>query len=385
MPVLGRTTLAVSLIAALAPAAARADGGVDDARYLLRGEAGIEYDSNPHRLESIGGVTATPIAGSPLARLVLSGSLFDVVADGQSLTLAATGAAKLFEAADARSENVLIAQSSGAWRLALGERTHLLASTVYYEAFQASSSDPVRDAERRDFRSLAPLLQLGRSLAAGLDLTLAGGWRFLVWKPDRDFDFNGPTAGLQLTWQGPSTANADWELGAGASFEHRLFGGPVLALAPICSPPDLPCPGAAARIDEFVTSHVEVTRTGAALAGLGYALQYNRSNSYGETVTRHFAILRFAFPLPADFTLAARAELLYATYRDALPVSGAGNQFVSIDYESRSSAQLDLSRPFGDHLRLALRYTAYFNELGSSSGTYNRQTALLSLSYTQEN
>src|SRR4051812_1241788 len=167
MPVLGRTTLAVSLIAALAPAAARAEGGDDDARYLLRGEAGLEYDSNPHRLETIGGATATPIAGSPLARFVLSGSLFDLVADGQSLTLGATAAAKLFEAADARSENVLIAQSSGVWQLALGERTRLLASAVYYEAFQASSTDPVRDAERRDFRSLAPLLQLGRSLAAG--------------------------------------------------------------------------------------------------------------------------------------------------------------------------------------------------------------------------
>ena len=97
----------------------------------------------------------------PLARLVLTGSLFDVVADGQSVTLGATAAAKLFEAADARSENVLIAQSSAVWQLALGERTRLLASAVYYEAFQASSTDPVRDAERRDFARWPPSFSSG--------------------------------------------------------------------------------------------------------------------------------------------------------------------------------------------------------------------------------
>ena len=52
------------------------------------------------------------------------------------------------------------------------------------------------------------------------------------------------------------------------------------------------------------------------LLGAGYAFQYNRSNSFGETVTRHFVTARFASPLPFGLTVAARAELLLAFYRD---------------------------------------------------------------------
>jgi hypothetical protein len=384
MQAIWRTSLALSLIATLSPAATRAEP-VDDERYTLRAEAGLEYDSNPHRLEIITGTPTPLIAGSPLERVVLTGSLFDVVAAGQALTLGATAAAKLFQTDDARSENVAIAQSSGAWRLSIDEHTRFVASAAYYEAFQAASADPLRDAERRDFRSIAPLLQIGRAFADAFDASAGVGWRFLVWKPDRDFDFSGPTATLDLRWLGPSSPAADWEADASAGFEHRAFGGPALALASTCSPAGLPCPGPSLRVDDFITSRIEVTRTARTLVGVGYAFHYNRSNSYGETVTRHFATVRLALPLPFDFTLAARAELLYASYRDSIPVTGiAGNQFVGIDYESRSSAQVDLSRPLGDHLRLYARYTAYFNELGSASGSYNRQTVLMSLAYTQE-
>jgi hypothetical protein len=379
--------LAVAVVARAGRArAAEAAAPDDDERYALRAEVGAEYDSNPHRTEILAGAPVEPpIVGSPLARLVLSGTLFDTIAPGQSVSLAATAAAKKFATEDASQEDVVIAQSSGAWRLALDDRTRLVVSGAYYEAFQRRSSDPVRDAERRDFRSLLPLVQLGWLPSRALDLTVGAGWRFLVYKPDRDFDFDGPTASVDLRWVGQQDSGPDWEVAGGAALEHRDFGGPALSLEGACNPPGLPCPSRTPRADDFLTSHVEATRTARVLLGAGYAFHYNRSNSYGETVMRHFATARFAAPLPFDVTFAARAELLFAFYRDQIPVSGiVGNQFVGVDYESRSSVGGDLSGPIGDHLRLYARYTYYFNELGSNLATYNRQTFLLSLSYTYE-
>ena len=55
---------------------------------------------------------------------------------------------------------------------------------------------------------------------------MAGGYRWLVFKPDRDFDFDGPTAGVNLRWLYDAEGGADWEARAGAALEYRRFGGP---------------------------------------------------------------------------------------------------------------------------------------------------------------
>jgi hypothetical protein len=135
-----------------------------------------------------------------------------------------------------------------------------------------------------------------------------------------------------------------------------------------------------------VLGHAEVTRTGRVLASAGYAIHYNASNSYGETVTRHYAIARLAVSLPLELFLAARADLLFAWYRDPLAVgqATAGNAYVSIEDENRSSVRVDLSRNFGERLRAFARYTFYANDLASDSLTYRRQTLLVSLSFTLE-
>src|SRR4029079_16303914 len=105
-----------------------------------------------------------------------------------ALPIAATAAGKVFDAPAARSENVAIAQSSLVWRTALGPRTSVAPSALYYEAFQSWA--PPRDpaGERRDFRSLAPALELRSALAERVDLGVAAGYRWLLFKPDRDFD-----------------------------------------------------------------------------------------------------------------------------------------------------------------------------------------------------
>jgi hypothetical protein len=137
-----------------------------------------------------------------------------------------------------------------------------------------------------------------------------------------------------------------------------------------------------ARRDQFATGHVELTRTGAALLGLGYVLQWNQSNSYGETLQRHFLSLRLTAGLPLGLYLAARAELLIARYADRVMIGSPSTmQTNDIDRENRSSVRVDLSRALTERLQLVARYTAYLNELGSV-GRYHRQTALLSLAIT---
>ena len=96
--------------------------------------------------------------------------------------------------------------------------------------------------------------------------------------------------------------------------------------------------------------------------------------------------------MPFGLYLAARADLSFVFYRDSIPVAQTadmapmvgGKPFVNIEDENRSSVRVDLSRDVSDRLRALLRYTFYANELGSSVGTYRRQTLLLSLAFAVE-
>jgi hypothetical protein len=355
----------------------------DSEHYQLRGELGVEYDSNAHRVEQSAGSNA-PVVGSYLERFVVSGQGSGQVAPEHAIAWSATAAGKLFDAPAARSENVAIAQSSLVWRTAVGPRTWLAPSGIYYEAFQGWMPHDDPAGERRDFRSLAPTVELRTTLNESIELGANGGYRWLLFKPDRDFDFNGPTAGVNLRWLHDTENGSDWEARAGAALEHRGFAGP--ALIGNCGSDHLPCPGPAIRTDQFLMAQADLTRTGRVLLGAGYAFHYNASNSFGETVTRHIVIARVAGALPLGLYLAARADLLFAFYRDQVPVAlmTGGKPFVNIEDENRSSARIDLSRDIGDNLRALLRYTFYANELGNSAGTYRRHTLLLSLAFVLE-
>ncbi len=134
-------------------------------------------------------------------------------------------------------------------------------------------------------------------------------------------------------------------------------------------------------------THLEVTRTGRVLAGLGYAFHYNLSNSYGETVMRHFVTARFAAALPGDLTLAARGELLLRVLqpagadRDQIAAGNTFSSFESIEDENRSSAaRRSLAR---SHQRAASASRATPSTPTRSSTapavSYRRQTLLVSL------
>jgi hypothetical protein len=400
-----RATLIASLVieagggTRAAPAAASAEqpsgdrtggdpsgGEPDSERYTLRAEIGAEYDSNAHRAEIITGFPNPPVIASPLERLVLSWALSDAVADDQSVALAATAGAKLFDAPAAHDEDVAIAQSSAAWQATFGPSTSLTASGAYYEAFQRASTDLTEASERRDFRSLAPELRLQRALGDTLTLGIAAGARWFVFKPDRDYDFYASVASADLRWLRLPDGGADWEASAGLGYEHRSFAGPALVDCPTVPMSGVGCSGPDLRADDLLSAHADVVRTGRVLLGAGYGFSANLSNSFGETVTRHALNARLAAPLPLGLSLAARGEVLLAFYRDEVPVGQLlpGSPFVSIEDENRSSLRVDLSRALGAHWRALARYTLYANEITAAPIQYRRETLLLSLVYTEE-
>jgi hypothetical protein len=369
----------VALTASMAQA--QTPPGADDERLSLHAEGGLEIDTNAHRTEIIAGAPNPPIVTSALERFVLTGTLADVVAEGTAVSMAATFAGKLFDAPEATDEDVAIAQTSLSLQRALRPGAALTLSGAYYEAFQRASANLLDAEDRRDFRSLAPTLQLTWALSDHVDVGASGGYRWFVFKPDRDFDFSAPTAGVDLRWAYQPENGADWEAVAAAGFEPRSFGGP--ALIGNCPQPGLACSGPDQRHDDFLNGRIEVTRVGGVLAGLGYGVQYNRSNSYGETVLRHALSARFAARL-VGIVLAVRGELVLAHYAQPPPITqvtvGMATSIESLDSENRSTVRVDLSRDLSDWLRVFARYTYYVNETTSGSlVSYHRQTALLSL------
>jgi hypothetical protein len=381
---LARTFLALPLLAVAAQA--QEDAASNSEGYALRAEIGVEHDSNAHRAEIITGFPNPPVVASPLERFVLSWSLSDAVAEDQSVALAATAGAKLFDAPAAYDEDVAIAQSSAAWQRTFGPSTSLTASSAYYEAFQRASTDLIEASERRDFRSLAPELRLQRALGDTFTLGISAGARWFVFKPDRDYDFYSPIAGVDLRWLRLPDGDADWEASAGLGYEHRSFAGPALVDCPTVATSGVGCSGPDLRADDLLSAHAEVVRTGRVLLGAGYGFSANLSNSFGETVTRHALNARLAAPLPLGLSLAARGELLLAFYRDSVPVGqlSPGSPFVSIEDENRSSLRVDLSHGLGARWRALCRYTLYANEITAAPIRYRRQTLLLSLGYTEE-
>jgi hypothetical protein len=393
-PPLVPIAVAATLLFGGAPtrAVAAEDDAASTERYVLRAELGPEIDTNAHRTEQVKAADVpnpAPVV-SPLARAVLSGSLQDIVAEGQQVAVSATIAGKLFAKEAARSEDVAIAETSAMWRAALGERGALALTGAYYEAFQRAVLEPGYVSERRDFRSITGTLRLSRAIADHIELGGGGGYRLFSYKADRSYDFQSPSASLDLHWaREADDGAADWEATARASYERRAFAGKALVGEVTGCPPSQACVVATsrdARVDHLFTGAFDVGRTGAVLVGGGYALHLNRSNSFGETVTRHFLAARFAAELPLGLALAARVEVLLARYADPIIVaqSDAGRSFITYEDENRSSARVDLSRNLTDRLQLVARYTFYTNELAATAVTYRRQTALLSLAFQLE-
>ena len=346
-------------------------------RYDWRLEDGLEYDTNPARAEHIT-ETEPAVPGSPLARIVASGSLSAPL--GQRNTLALSGAfgGKWFVKSEARAENVLVFQAAASDTLRLGQRTQVALSGTYYDVFQRRSLDIP------DFRSAAPSLRFERRFAKSVLASLRGGYRWFTFKPDSAYSFAAPTAFFAIRHTLPGDlieGGADWEWSAGGSVEVRDFVGPACSSSgcgDIASTPR--------HRDRFWIGHAEWNRTGNWLLGAGAALHINQSNSYGESLVRGLVHVRAVVPLPWELSLSVRGEVVATRYADPLtflqPVTGLPS--TSIEDESRSTFRLDLARLFEEHFEIGARYVIYTSVPASDAVEYRRQTVLFYFAFLDD-
>ena len=352
----------------------------EELRHDWRLEDGAEYDSNPARAERISGVAPQPSApGSPLARVVASGNLAAPLGQGNLLALSAAFGGKWFTTAEARAENVLVAQASASDSMRLGQRTQLALATAYYDVFQRRSTD------LPDFRSTAPWGRLDQALTSSMSTSLGFGYRWFTFKPDDAFSFTAPTALFlfrHVLASDLADGSADWEWSAGGSAEARAFHGPA------CSANGCADGGAVPRhTDRFWIAHAEFTRTGSWLWGSGAALHFNQSNSFGESLVRGLFHVRAVIPLPWQLSFSLRGELVATRYSDPLtfPQPVAGLPSASIEDESRSTFRIELARLFESHVEVGARYVYYTSAPTSSAVEYRRQTLLVYLAFLEEN
>ena len=356
-------------------AQARADG----ARYDWRLEDGAEYDSNPARAERIAG-TVNPAAApaSPLARVVVAGNLAAPVGARQELTLSGAFGGKWFTAPEARAENVLVFQGAAGDAVRLGRQSQLVGSAAYFDVFQRRSTD------LPDFRSVAPSLRLDEEIPRSILASLGGGYRWFTFKPDDSYSFAAPTAFLALKYSRPGNLlerGADWEWTAGGSVEERGFHGPACRSTGCGDGSDVP-----RHRDRFWIGHVEVTRTGDWLLGLGAAGHINQSNSYGDSLARGLFHLRTVFFLPWDLSLSARGELVLTHYADALtfqqPIAGLPG--ATIEDEGRSTLRVEMVRVFEGRFEVGARYVYYTSWPAAGPVDFRRQTLLFYFAFLDE-
>jgi hypothetical protein len=361
-----------------------ASAGADASPALhatARLEAGAEHDTNPARTETVEGVTApNRVGSSPLGRFAATGDVAAVLGEGFTLSLGGGFAGKGFVHADARPEDVLVADARSHVAVALGASTTFALDATYYEIFQRS--DDVQDA--RDFRSVLPAARLEQRVGAA-QLYAGAGYRSLTWKPAPELDFAGATAFLGYRQQRAvplGEEGAEWEWGAAASVDLRTFGGPRCESLDACRSDGTP----ETRRDRFVVAQVDATRTGDVLLGAGFALHLNESNSFGESLRRVIGHVRGVFLLPAGFSLATRLELVATTYADPVPVGhdATTDRYVPLEQESRSTLRAELTHPLGALVDAGLRYTYYTSAPSSGPVAFQRQTFLLYLAVVLE-
>ncbi len=366
---------AVALLAAVVAALAGTSAGAraaNELRYGLRLEGGGEYDSNPGRQEQVEGSAApADVTAATALRLVSALDLALLTGGGHLLSVAVEGAGKRFLDPVVQDEDLLVVDGRFAADFALGERNRLALQLAHYDAFQRASVLP----EARDFRSTSPSLRFehrrDRARFSG-----GAGWRWFVFKPERSYDFQSPTAFLSY-WQSVSPPleepGAEWDWRLTASFEGRRFRSRRCVMGAAC-PPTVP---ADRRMDRFFAVTAEVNRTGEVLVGAGLAGQLNDSNSYGESLVRGAAYLRGVLLLPWELSLAGRAELVATRYADAVQVGrDPAGAFLSIEEEGRTTLRLELMRPFGPHLEAGLRYSFWTTALGTETVSYQRHNLL---------
>ncbi len=357
-------------------------------RFALRIDLGPEFDSNANRAELYR--TPPPVtpgdspppqpAASFLVRSLLGTNL--IAAHGPHLLrLGLQGGGKFFLTSAAAPQDTAVGQAQVAWRIRLAAPVLLLFAGDYYDALQwnrcpdlIAGGQPFGDRScHRDFRSLGGHATT-ELLHEPYSLSLSGGARLFHWKPDDALSFSS------LFGQATISAHLrcgehEWDLATSGRIDRRDYHG--LALV---SPSDLEGT-TRRRLDSDAQWNLSLAYVGPVLIEGSYAVDFNRSTSYGQTFLRHVVGAKLAVELPWQLSAAAKLQLVFMSYSEPSALTSGKVAPLTIEDENRNALLVDLSRPIGRGFSLGARYALYRSGVSDAVLSYDRQVVFLGLTY----
>jgi hypothetical protein len=357
-------------------------------RFGLTLSLGPEYDSNANRAEVVAGNVDSPDHATGSFLLRSTGDLrLTWKTDYNLLRISIGAGGKLFFDPAVFDQDVFALSLAAEERVRLVRFMSLAILGDYYDAWQL----PVAPFRARDFRSGSAVGRLYFFDRLG-EVALTGGYRGFQYKPDPYFDFQAGQATAYAVARLAFGANGDHELDLSANYhvERRFFAGVVELLDQTQCLPGHPVldtclmAGTAKRDDWFHEAGAELTYVGPLLVGVGYGIQLNLSNSFGQSLLRQIITLKLSYRLPWQLYATVKAQLLITRYLDPvlLDTNVASQTFITIDDENRNAVIADLERPFGSSgLAVNARYSVFTNELTPSPVSFLRQVVYLGLTY----
>ena len=147
----------------------------------------------------------------------------------------------------------------------------------------------------------------------------------------------------------------------------------------------LPRPNRQARRLVSREPALELTYVGPLLVAVGYGVQLNLSNSFGQSLIRHIVTLKLAYRLPWSIYATLKAQLWSSRYLDPVLLDrarrDADRSSPSKTRTATTSSSISSVRSARRGLAVNARYSVFTNELTPSPVSFLRQVVYLGLTY----
>jgi hypothetical protein len=315
--------------------------------------AGAEFDTNANRLEG------DDADADGLARYFATLALQARAGQRGALSLDVNHGGKFF--VEQVEADTLLTQITLGYRHRLGG------------GFGAWTNFDIRDRTER-----VSLRDYNRGgLAGGLEATfgdvfgrVGAGWRYFAYKPSPEFSSSNIEGTMNAGWR----FHPRWMATVGYTLAQRDFDTPRLIVDPEDDVGIVETD--TEREDLFHFAQVGAEYRGVVIAQAQYALAINRSNSFGQALTRHALEFTLTAGLFWELLASAQLGLQRTSYADPVLIDAS---FI-IDEDNRNALIASLARPFLDNWEVEVRYALYLQEFGVGSD-YSRQTVMLAVGY----
>ena len=201
-----------------------------------------------------------------------------------------------------------------------------------------------------------------------LSLSVQGGYRGFIYKPDLSSNHEGPTLAT-------SVSAKLWE-GLSASIGYRWFRRDFSSVRFVSQNSLIALdPEGGERRDHLHALSLGFYVRRAWLLDLSYSLQANLSNSVGPGLLSHTGTLRWTQPLWWDWLFHLSLRLQRTDYDDPIRI----DETLAIDDENRNQLQAGLSVPLWEALALEGKYTLFVEGL-TDNKDFTRHLVYLGLS-----